>query len=101
MAAFFTPFYIPSRESGKTWKVYAYKPTGRPAYVIACEGVNKDGIFTFVLGIGGDRNIQVNISGRATLRAVTEAGKELLKQMAANSFITAEVADESACRLVQ
>jgi hypothetical protein len=101
--ATFTDFYIPSRTPNKTWRVYVYKPPGRPAYVNACEGVSEGGRFTHVIdaGVNGDRSIKVNISGRATLRAVIEAGQEILRQMADNGYITADAVDENIPKLVK
>jgi hypothetical protein len=95
----FTSFYIPSRESGKTWRVYFHKPTRRPAYVHAQEGESRDGIFTPLLY--GSRHITVGIPGRATLQAVTTAGLELLRQMATNNYIYVDAVDEYTPRLVQ
>ena len=96
----FTPFYIPSREPGKTWRVYFHKPSGRPGYVGAVEAVEeKDGFFTTLLIT--DRKLTVGIPGRATLKAVTTAGQELLRQMADNSYITADAVDEYTPRLVK
>ena len=101
--ATFADFYTPSRAPSKTWRVYVYKPPGRPAYVNACEGVSEGGIFTHGIdaGVNGDRSIKVGISGRATLRAVTEAGQELLRQMAANNYITADAVDENIPQLMK
>ena len=88
----FRPFYIPSRSEGMTWKVYFHKPKCSPAYVAAAEGVSSDGFFTHRLY--QDRTIRVRLPGRATLRAVTDAGQELLRQMADNSYITADAVSE-------
>jgi len=95
----FTPFYIPSREPGKTWRVYFHKPSGRPGYVGTVEGEMKDGFFTTLLIT--DRKLIVGIPGRATLKAVTAAGQELLRQMADNSYIIADAVDEYTPRLVK
>jgi hypothetical protein len=95
----FNPFYIPSREPGKTWRVYFFKPSGRSGYVGAVEGEEKDGFFTTLLMT--DRKLTVGIPGRATLRAVVEAGQELLRQMADNGYITADAVDENIPKLVK
>lgn len=99
----FAPFYIPSRAEGKTWRVHYHKPAGRLGYVAAYEGeLNADGIYTCVFGgPNAGRNLQVNLPGRATLRAITEAGRELLIQMANNSYITTDAVDEFTPRLVK
>ena len=99
----FTPFYIPSRAEGKTWRVHYHKPQGRLGYVAAYEGeLNADGIYTTVFGgPNAGRNLRVNLPGRATLRAVTDAGRELLRQLADNGYITADAVDEFTPRLVK
>lgn len=96
----FTPFYIPSRAEGKTWRVHYHKPTGRLGYVAAYEGeLNADGIYTCSLFAA--RNLQVNLPGRATLRAITDAGRELLRQLADSGCISADAVDEFTPRLVK
>ena len=88
----FKPFYIPSRSDGKTWKVYFHKPKGSLAYVAAVEGTVENGFFTFLLY--KDRTIKVNLPNRATFKAVSAAGIELLRQMADNSYIIADDIDK-------
>jgi len=88
----FRPFYIPSRSEGKTWRVYYHKTKGYPAYVAAVEGELNDGFFTTLLS--RDRLITVSLSGRSTFKAVTEAGMELLRRMADNSYILADAVTE-------
>ena len=95
----FNPLYIPSRSPGMTWKVYSHKPKGSLPYVAAAEGDLRDGFFTTRLYT--DRTIRVGMPGRATLKAVAEAGQELLKQMADNSYITADCASDYTSRLVR
>lgn len=92
----FQPFYIPSCSEGKTWRVYFHKPGGRPSYVAAYEGeLDTDGIYITVFGgPNAGRNLKVSLPGRATLRAVTDAGLELLRQMADSGYITADAASE-------
>ena len=94
----FQPLYIPSRSKGMVWKVYFHKPKGALAYVAAAEGTLRDGFFTHRLY--ADRTIRVNMPGRATGKAVADAGQELLKQMADNSYITADCASDFTGRLV-
>lgn len=81
-------FYIPSRAEGKSWKVYFHKPKGGPSYMAAIEGELKDGFF--IQPPTTDRRIMVRIPGRATTRAVADAGCELLRQMTDNSYILAD-----------
>lgn len=95
----FTPFYIPSRSRGKVWRIYFHKPNRRPAYVAAQEGESRDGIFTTALI--GSRHLTVGMPGRATLRAVTDAGRELLRQLADSGCISADAVDEFTPRLVK
>ena len=95
----FTSFYIPSRTESMTWKVYFHKPTGRPSYVAAVEGEIKDGFFTYLPL--SNRRIIVGLPGRATLKAVTDAGRELLRQMADNSYILADAVDAYTPSLVK
>lgn len=97
--AHFRPFYVPSRSGGLTWKVYFHKPKGASAYVAAAEGVLKDGFFTYRLYV--DRMIRVNLPGRATLKGVTDAGQELLRQMADNNYILADAVSEFTPHLVR
>lgn len=91
-------FFIPSRTEGKTWKIYSYKPQGRPAYVGACEGELTEsgtpGIRFFRTILFGDRRYSVNVAGgRATKRALYDAACELLRQLADSSCILPEDAD--------
>ena len=96
----FTPFYIPSRQEGKTWRVYYHKPAGRLGYVAASEGeLNADGIY--ICNLHAARKLQVNLPGRATLRAVTDAGRELLRQMADSAYILADAVDQYTPHLVK
>lgn len=96
----FTPFCIPSRAEGKTWRVHYHKPTGRLGYVAAYEGeLNADGIY--ICSLFAARSRQVNLPGRATLRAVTDAGRELLRQLADSGYITADAVDEFTPRFVK
>jgi len=94
----FRPFYIPST-SGQHWKVYFHKPKGSLAYVAAAEGDLSGGFFTHRLYV--DRVIRVNLPHRATVKAVTDAGQELLRQMADNSYILADAVSEYTPRLVK
>jgi hypothetical protein len=94
----FRPFYIPST-SGQHWKVYFHKPKGALAYVAAAEGDLGDGFFTHRLYV--DRVIRVNLPNRATFKAVTDAGRELLRQLADNSYILADHVDEYTPYLVK
>lgn len=96
----FTPFYIPSRAEGKTWRVHYHKPQGRLGYVAAYEGeLRPDGVY--ICGLYAGRSLQVNLPGRATLRAVTDAGRELLRQMADNGYILADHVHEYTPHLVK
>lgn len=89
----FRPFYIPSRAEGKTWRVHYHKPAGHLGYVAAYEGeLNADGIY--ICSLIGSRHLHVNLLGRATLKAITDAGRELLRQLADNGYITADAVDE-------
>lgn len=88
----FRPFYIPSCTAGMIWKVYFHKAKGYPAYVSAVEGELDDGFFRYMLH--QNRRIVVALPGRATFKAVTDAGVELLRQMADNSYIAADAVDE-------
>lgn len=98
--AHFTPFYIPSRAEGKTWRVQYHKPAGRCGCVAAHEGeLNADGIY--ICSLFAARSLQVNLPGRATLRAVTDAGRELLRQLADSGCISADAVDEFTPRLVK
>lgn len=96
----FTPFYIPSRAEGKTWRVHYHKPAGRLGYVAAYEGeLNADGIY--ISSLFAARSLRVNLPGRATLKAITDAGRELLRQLADNGYITADAVDAFTPRLVK
>ena len=88
----FRTFYVPSCAEGKTWKIYFHKPQGRSGYVAALEGELKAGFFTYMPF--SDRQVTVNLSGRATFRAVTDAGQELLQGLADNNYILADAVRE-------
>lgn len=88
-------FYVRSRSEGKTWKVYSYKPQGRPAGVYAVEGeveaTGTPGVTFFRTILFGDRRHHVNVpGGRATKKAISEATRELLQQLADSSCIYAD-----------
>lgn len=97
--ATFTPFYIPSTTPEKTWQVYFHKPDNRPAYVCACEGESTDGIFLY--HPYSDRQVTVALSGRATLKAIHLAGKELLNQLATLNYINPDAVSTSIPYLVK
>lgn len=85
----FTPFYIPSRAEGKTWRIHYHKPTGRLGYVAAYEGeLNDDGIY--ISSLFAARSLRVNLPGRATKRALYEAAQELLRQMVDAGYVFAD-----------
>jgi hypothetical protein len=91
-------FFIRSRSEGKTWKVYSYKPQGRPALVAACEGevekTGTEGVVFFRTILFGDRRHSTPVpNGRATKRALFLATQELLRQMADAGYIFADDVD--------
>jgi hypothetical protein len=90
--AHFRTFYVPSCAEGKTWKIYFHKPQGRPGYVAAAEGELKDGFFTYMPF--SDRQVTVKLPGRATFKAIADAGQKLLKGLADDGCILADAVSE-------
>lgn len=88
--ASFQDFYVPSTTEGLTWRIGFHKPQGRPGVVCATEGECEvhDDVRIFRTVLYQSRHIRHQLSGRATLKAVTDAGRELLRQMEVNGYIT-------------
>lgn len=84
--------FVRSRTEGMTWKIYSYKPQGRPVGIYACEGelesTDTQGVTFFRTTLFKTRRHSITVAGgRATKRALYDAARELLRQMADSGYI--------------
>lgn len=91
-------FFVPNAaEPGLSWKVYYYKPSGRPAYVIAIAGkteVSGDVTFFTCKPLSAESYRRFLSTSRATARSVKEATLGLLAELLSHGLITQADADK-------
>lgn len=82
--------YLPAKDApGKEFKVYVYKPAGRPAYAAAVEGKMENGFFTTILFDPSYRQHRVDLGGTNTLKNRQRAVHALLDDMVERGWIDA------------
>lgn len=91
-------FLVPNAaDPNLTWKVYYYKPSGRPAYVIAIAGKAEvsEGLTWFTCNPLGAQSYRRFLStSRATALSVKEATLGLLADLLSHGAITQADADK-------
>lgn len=91
-------FFVPNAaEPGLSWKVYYYKPSGRPAYMIAIAGKTEvsSGVTWFTCKPLSAQSYRRFLStSRATARSVKEATLGLLADLLSHGAITQVDADK-------
>lgn len=80
------PIYLPSANEGKTWRLDAFKPQGRPAYACAKEGELKTEngwqAFTCIFDFSAPAAYtRVPIQGPATAKKKAAAIAQLIEQL--------------------
>jgi hypothetical protein len=84
--------YIESTTDGYYWRLYTYKPQGRPAYAFATEGKvgfrDNGTVESFETVMFQDRTARVDIPGRLTEKARTAGMKALYEKLVAEGNVS-------------
>lgn len=78
--------FLPSTTPGKHWKLYTYKPQGRPPVAVAQEGELGPNFWTVVMF--QDRGFRMEIPGRLTDKAKGLALAGLTVRLIAEGWVS-------------